>query len=156
MSNGRSVQGIPFTSLYSESVNRWDFQELSKVRLREARYLLEKQCFDGAYYLAGYAVECGLKACIAREIRRYDFPDKSKVDQTHTHNIRQLVRVAGLEDARTERAMSEPDFDKNWVAVERWSPLSRYRRNDSQDAHTLWKAVNDRKNGVMSWIKAYW
>jgi len=40
-------------------VDRRDLQELSKVRLKEARALLDFGLYDGAYYLAGYAVECG-------------------------------------------------------------------------------------------------
>ena len=47
-------------------VDRKDLQELSKVRLKEATALLKLGLFDGAYYLAGYAVECALKACIAK------------------------------------------------------------------------------------------
>jgi hypothetical protein len=39
-------------------VDRKGLQELSKVRLKEATALLELGLFDGAYYLAGYAVEC--------------------------------------------------------------------------------------------------
>ncbi len=35
---------------------------------------------DGAYYPAGYSVECGLKACIAKGVQRYDFPDKRSVE----------------------------------------------------------------------------
>ena len=45
---------------------------------------------DGAYYLAGYAIECALKACIAKATRRYDFPDRKKVDASHTHDLREL------------------------------------------------------------------
>src|SRR5919106_3680906 len=40
---------------------------------------------SGAYYLAGYAVECGLKACIAKQVRRHEFPDRTTVNQSHTH-----------------------------------------------------------------------
>lgn len=47
-------------------VDRQDLQELSRVRLKEATALLKLGLFDGAYYLAGYAVECALKACIAK------------------------------------------------------------------------------------------
>jgi HEPN domain-containing protein len=43
-------------------LNRRDFQELALVRLNEAKVLLDAGHFDGAYYLAGYAVECALKA----------------------------------------------------------------------------------------------
>jgi HEPN domain-containing protein len=57
-------------------VDRRDLQELSKVRLKEAKALLDLGLYDGAYYLAGYAVECALKAGIAKETRRHQFPDK--------------------------------------------------------------------------------
>lgn len=39
-------------------MNRSDFQQLPEIRLRESQALLDASCFDGAYYLAGYAVEC--------------------------------------------------------------------------------------------------
>jgi hypothetical protein len=45
-------------------VNRAEFQKLADLRAREAGVLLAARCYDGAYYLAGYAVECALKACI--------------------------------------------------------------------------------------------
>ena len=47
-------------------MNRNDFQQLADVRINEAEALLVQGKYDGAYYLAGYAVECGLKACIAK------------------------------------------------------------------------------------------
>lgn len=47
-------------------MNRSDFQDLAQIRLAEAAALLQAERFDGAYYLAGYAVECALKACIAK------------------------------------------------------------------------------------------
>ena len=46
-------------------MNRSDFQQLADVRIDEAAVLFAQGKYDGAYYLAGYAVECGLKACIA-------------------------------------------------------------------------------------------
>jgi HEPN domain-containing protein len=56
-------------------VNRTDFQKLSEIRVREAEVLFENGFYEGAYYLAGYAIECAFKACIAKQIREYDFPD---------------------------------------------------------------------------------
>jgi len=47
-------------------VNRRDLQALSRIRLTEAKALLRLGHYDGAYYLAGYAAECALKACIAK------------------------------------------------------------------------------------------
>jgi hypothetical protein len=47
-------------------MNRNDLQNLSRLREKEAKVLLDNGCFAGAYYLLGYAVECALKACIAK------------------------------------------------------------------------------------------
>jgi HEPN domain-containing protein len=51
-------------------MNRADLQSLSNLRLADARALLSAGRFAAAYYLAGYAVECALKACIARAVQR--------------------------------------------------------------------------------------
>lgn len=95
-------------------MNRRELQELARVRLSEARSLLSAGLPDGAYYLAGYSVECGLKACIAKDTRRYDFPDKRNVDASHTHNLKELAKVANLDAARSERARTDPAFQDNW------------------------------------------
>jgi hypothetical protein len=53
---------------------------LAKLRLPEARILLDNDCYESAYHLAGYAVECALEACIAKMVQRYDFPDRKSVN----------------------------------------------------------------------------
>ena len=95
-------------------MDRRDLQELAKVRLKEAAALHRLGLFDGAYYLAGYAVECALKACIAKGTQRHEFPDKKKVESSHSHNLRELIRVAGLDDARVEQISQDPNFKTNW------------------------------------------
>jgi len=57
-------------------MNRDDIKKLARIRLKEAKALLKARLFSGAYYLAGYVVECGLKACICRKTKRFDFPPK--------------------------------------------------------------------------------
>jgi hypothetical protein len=47
----------------------------------------------GRINLAGYAVECGLKACIAGKTQRHEFPDKKIVNASYTHNLRELVKL---------------------------------------------------------------
>ena len=111
---------------------------------------------DGAYYLAGYAVECALKACIARGTQRYDFPEKKSVDASYTHNLKDLIKVANLEPKRLEEAKTDPVFRNNWDLVQEWSEHSRYRRHGSEMAGALVKAIGDRKHGVIAWIKRYW
>jgi hypothetical protein len=66
-------------------VNTCSLQNLARVRLSEAKSPLSAGFADGAYYLAGYSVERGLKAC-------------------HIHNLKDLVRVANLEIARLAQA----------------------------------------------------
>jgi len=42
---------------------------LANLHLRHAEALLGAQLFAGAYYISGYAVECGLKAVVAKLFR---------------------------------------------------------------------------------------
>jgi HEPN domain-containing protein len=137
-------------------VNRRDLQALARVRLAEARVLLSADLPDGAYYLAGYAVECALKACIARGTQRYDFPEKQSVAASHTHNLKELINVANLEVARREQARSDPVFSDNWDFVKQWSEQSRYRRHSRDTAEALFEAVGSGKHGVIAWIKRHW
>ena len=137
-------------------MDRKDLQELSKVRLKEAASLLKVGMFDGAYYLAGYAVEWALKACIAKGTQRGEFPDRKKVESSHSHSLKDLIRVAGLDEARLEQASKDPDFRTNWEVVQSWSEQSRYQRHGPESARVLLRAVGDRRHGVISWIKLQW
>lgn len=47
-------------------MNRTQLQILAEERARDAEALLNAGRWSGAFYLAGYAIECGLKACIAK------------------------------------------------------------------------------------------
>jgi HEPN domain-containing protein len=74
-------------------------QELSSLRLREAKLLFAANAPDGAYYLAGYAVECALKACIARSTERHDFPDLKRVKDNYTHKAKDLICGCWIENS---------------------------------------------------------
>jgi HEPN domain-containing protein len=137
-------------------VDRKDLQELSRVRLKEAKALLTLGLHDGAYYLAGYAVECALKACIARQTQRHEFPDNNKVRKSWTHALNDLVNVAGLKDELQERTKRDFDFRTNWDIAASWSEESRYRRHRPESAHELVKAVDERRHGVIAWIRLHW
>jgi hypothetical protein len=137
-------------------MDRRGLQQLSRVRLREAKGLVNLGLHDGAYYLAGYSVECALKARIAKATRKHDFPDKKKSDASHKHNLRELLKVANLEEARLEQAKRDPVFRNNWDVVQFWSEESRYRINSAEDARALVEAVSNRNHGVLQWIKQHW
>jgi HEPN domain-containing protein len=65
-------------------LKRQDLRELALRRLKEAQVLFDGGCWAGAYYLAGYAVECALKACIAKGTERFEFPDQKRVNSSYT------------------------------------------------------------------------
>lgn len=134
-------------------MNRKELQALSRIRLREARALVKLGMNDGAYYLAGYSVECAFKACIAKMTQRHDFPDKRKADDSYTHSFEKLLKVAELERARAEEAKRDVAFRDNWDLVQWWSEQSRYSTTSAEKARGLLKAVNDRNHGILRWLK---
>jgi hypothetical protein len=139
-------------------MNRADFQALTDVRIDEAQALLSLTPSrpDAAYYLAGYAVECALKAAIAKLISQYDWPEKSFVNSIHTHDIFALVRFAGFEVDRMTDGAANPIRGNNWLIVDRWSEHSRYERHTDAEAAELINAITDSTDGVLPWIKARW
>lgn len=117
--------------------------------------MLDLGLYDGAYYMAGYAVECALKACIAKETRRHQFPDKKRVDSSHSHDLMQLIKVARLEDEHRERIRNDKDFKANWGVAVLCSEQSRYQRHNPDSARAMVLAVSKRHNGVIAWIKLH-
>ncbi len=138
-------------------MNRKGLQKLTGLRLAEAHILLANKKYDGAYYLTGYAVECALKACIAKQIKKFDFPDKKLVVDSHTHNLEQLLSVSGLKQAHRQEMDTDGDFAVNWAVVRDWSEQSRYSFGRSAaEAKDLYEAVTARKHGISRWLKKHW
>jgi HEPN domain-containing protein len=138
-------------------MNRSDLQRLSRIRIKEAKLLLDGRCYNGAYYLAGYAVECALKACIAKQTRRHDFPDKKRGDDSYTHDLFKLVKVAKLENELQQEIGANRAFRDNWTTVKKWSEAVRYETAVTEAAViALHAAITDQKDGVLPWLKKFW
>lgn len=137
-------------------MDRKDLQSLSRWRLLEAKALLRAGLPNGAYYLAGYSIECALKACIAKSTRRHEFPDKKQVDASYTHNLRELIRLAGLEGTFANLTRQSKFFRENWEVVEEWWEGSRYEEHTLAEAKRLIEAIAARNHGVIRWIKLFW
>lgn len=137
-------------------MNRNDLRRLARIRLREAKALIESSCFDGAYYLCGYAVECAIKACIAKGTKRHDFPDKARANDSFQHKPAKLIEVAGLKAPLDGEIARDPEFAANWRIVSGWSEETRYRLNSEGEAREYFRAVTARKNGVMRWLRRHW
>lgn len=133
-----------------------DFRVVANRRLREAKALLRAREYSGAYYLAGYSVECALKACILKTVKKYHMPDKKIVVDSHTHSLDQLVKLAGLEQHRAQHASADLTFGSNWAVVKDWNESSRYETWSQQDAADLILAIGQRGSGVLAWTKRHW
>src|SRR3989441_578281 len=130
---------------------------LANDRIADAKALLAAKRWPGAYYLAGYAVECALKSCIIRRLMSSDlFPEKKFSEQCWTHNLTQLLGVSGLKPALDSDAALAPDLLANWDVVKDWTESSRYVRTAKIKAEELYDAITDNKQGVLSWIKVHW
>jgi HEPN domain-containing protein len=139
------------------SVDRYDFQQLAVLRLEDANVLLRENRFAAAYYFGGYAAECGLKACVARLTKRFEFPDRQRLRDIYTHDLAQLLRMANLEAVRDLEALRDEEFDGNWSVVRKWNEHSRYSASiDERTATELMHALSDRRHGVLRWIKRHW
>ncbi len=129
---------------------------LAIVRLNESKQLLNTENYCGAYYLCGYIIELGLKACIAKNIKRFEFPDKRFATDCFTHDLTRLVDLANLKIPLQENMRTDPDFGTNWAITKDWSEESRYEMHDEVEAHEIYRAVAGRSHGVLRWVKNYW
>jgi HEPN domain-containing protein len=136
-------------------IYRRDFRTLAELRVEEARVLLRSRRQLGAYYLAGYAVECALKACIAKQRKRFEFPPRrSIVERMYSHNLDSLLDAADLKAQLEKEIAANPDFAANWNTVRDWTSESRYETS-GLNGKELYNAVTG-PNGVLPWIKLRW
>lgn len=126
------------------------------MRLQEARALFKAGQYSGSYYLAGYSVECALKACIAKSTQRYDFPDKGRVLDSFTHNFATLRKTARLDEAFSAAARLNPRLQGSWNQASIWSEQDRYKVKSKSEAYEMIDAVARRQDGVLSWIRRHW
>jgi hypothetical protein len=134
---------------------RHEFQQLARMRLKDARTLIQNGNIEAAYYLTGLAVECALKACIAKGTKRHDFPpNQNAIKEIYTHDLVTLVRAARLQSPLDAERRKNAGFSSKWDVVKDWNINSRYATG-GLNAKALLKAVAG-KNGVMQWLRQHW
>jgi HEPN domain-containing protein len=136
-------------------LSRTELRRLSEEKARDARFLLDRRSFSNAFYLAGYAVEIGLKAAIASQFRANTIPEKRFVNDIYSHDLRKLIEVAGLTQQLAVARQSN-GFDANWATIENWRPESRYVMVGRASARAMVGAVDDPQDGVLHWIRSHW
>ena len=137
------------------AMTRHEFQTLARMRLQDARVLMRSGNFEAAYYLTGLAVECALKACIAKNTKRYDFPPKRKtIDSIYSHELGPLINAAGLQQAFVEETSKNSSLKNSWAVVKDWNIEKRYVTK-GLNGRDLYAAVAGR-GGVMQWLRQRW
>jgi hypothetical protein len=118
--------------------------------------LLDGSEWSGAYYIVGYAVECGLKACFTKSLFAYHMPDKKEISDAHTHNLASLAQLAEVDGARNLLAQTDSDFALNWKVVSAWKETGRYEIWSEIQAKELYEAVTNVNHGVLPWLRTVW
>jgi len=135
-------------------LTRRDLQVLADLRVKEAAILVKNHAEQGAYYLGGYAVECALKACIAKKTKRHEFPPKRDyLEKVYSHKLEILLELAELKNQLEKDMKENPTLGKNWLVVKGWNESARYISSGLNGA--LYTAMTG-ADGVLPWIKQHW
>lgn len=140
--------------------NRQHLRDLADARAAEAGALIAAALWDGAYYIAGYAVELALKACILARIERegiiFDEGREKFGEQCWTHDLNKLIELAAAKPMLTAFLHGNPTRAGYWGTVKDWKPGSRYDRNSEAEARNLYAAITDPNDGVLPWMRSVW
>jgi len=144
-------------------MSRNDFQQLAEERLGDAQALFNAGRFGCAYYIAGYAVECALKACIAKKTKAESFPERD-AQKYYSHELEKLLGFTGLEDEikpgdqdGTDAGERKQKLRENWIIVRSWSETSRYESERyAPEAGKILEAIKEPQYGILTWLKNRW
>ena len=139
-------------------MNRAELRQLAEDRLIDAQHMLAGGRWSGAYYLAGYAVECGLKACIMAHVEATGaiFQDKKYSEKCWTHDVETLLVLANLQAALKADTATNAVLFGNWDLAKGWKETSRYEQKTPSEAQALYDAIATQPNGVLPWIRNHW
>lgn len=143
--------------------NPQEITELANRRIDEARVLLENNYYEGAIYLAGYAIELSLKSKICSLL---DIPNlfsfrsnnirKEYLRSYKSHDLEQLILLSGLRNKFQDAKSENLRLFENWSVVCEWSEEKRYCKcgiESFEEAEKFINAIIDPQNGIKSWIE---
>jgi hypothetical protein len=122
---------------------------LARQHEKSARLLAEDRVAAAqAYSHVGFAAECALKAYIMWKERLNRWPDIASRKELYTHDLRELVRIAGI-----ELKTSDP-IGPSWAVVLQWDRGQAYDpvRMPRRVARSMVDAAFGEK-GVVTWIR---
>jgi hypothetical protein len=109
--------------------------------------------------LAGYAVECALKACIIAHLNKSEeWPEPGFSNRCYKHSPETLLELTGLVAACDAEATSDSEFAINWNIVKDWTEEARYDHAiiDEAKAKAIYSAIAEQNHGVLQWLKKHW
>ncbi len=131
--------------------DRATFRQLAEQRLAEAELLLANGLWSGAYYLAGYALECALKAKIASSFRENEIPELRRVQRIYSHDLSALLDIAGLKDQLETEMEANAALRDHWTIATEWSEQARYQVWTQERASAILRAVSG-DQGLLQWL----
>lgn len=130
-----------------------DLVSLSDHWIEDARILYDHQRWIGALHAAGIALECLLKARIAKATPAEAFPDKEFAVRVWTHKPAVLLAAGGL---IAELEASDPRVRANWGTVKDWDVGLRYDRAATQSGVLgFLDALDDPQDGLLTWLRRH-
>jgi len=140
---------------------RAEWQQLAEDRILDAQAHLAPGVgrWSAAYYLIGYAVECGLKSCIVARVAAQPgliYEERKFTQELWTHDFKKLVGLAGLTTDWKAATLANRAFERNWLTAKDWSEQDRYSQKTQAQAERLFELVTHPINGVMQWIRLHW
>jgi hypothetical protein len=131
-------------------------RDLATSRLAESVALQGAGHPSAAWYLCGYVLELSLKAIVCKTLRVAEYPDGAFAGKAKTHDVDDLVLLAGLYTELRAR-LGDANFEQNWLLVTSWNTQDRYQMGRSgQDVDELLAAYQDAENGVFTWLSKLW
>ncbi len=138
-------------------MDRGQLQQLAELRLEDAEALIASGRWAAAYYLLGYCLECALKACVARQFRTDEVPDRKLVNAFYTHRLDELLSISGAKSEFEALAGRDSNFVRNWNTAQDWNEAARYDLLISESlARKMYEAVTNTTSGVLPWLKTQW
>lgn len=126
-----------------------DWLRLVSRCCNDARVLLRGNATSGAWEHAGFSVECALKAAVMAHHRFNRWPSREHRPDLYGHNLRLLMREAGINDAALLRDRIAP----RWQVVLLWGRGDTYNPGamPSKAARDMVEAACG-SDGVLRWI----
>jgi hypothetical protein len=126
-----------------------EWMALAEQHEKSARVLAGDRVAAGqAYFHVGVATECAIKAYIMGRERLNSWPDRALRPELHTHDLRKLVKIAGIQ-LRTKDPVGP-----SWKVVLDWDRNQAYDPNlmPRKVARSMIEAAFGPK-GVVTWIR---